>query len=138
MQKKGHSQKDHNLVFKTNYLQLSLNAGLKYFRMLQWEHSAILLTFSKLPFVIKIFVLSISEWPFYTGFTVTIKLLMSHIQLTSSILSSAAVIGDILNNFSQNFLLGRVTLWDIWTEIQFYRAVMHDLGLVARKPFFGV
>ena len=34
------------------------------------EHSAKLLTFIKLPFVIKIFVLSIFEWPFYTGFTV--------------------------------------------------------------------
>ena len=33
-------------------------------------HSAILLNFIKLPFVIKIFVLSIFEWPFYTGFTV--------------------------------------------------------------------
>ena len=40
--------------------------------MLQGEHSAILLTFIKLPFVIKIFVLSIFEWPFYTGFTVFI------------------------------------------------------------------
>ena len=38
--------------------------------MLQEEHSAILLTFIKLPFVIKIFVLSIFERPFYTGFTV--------------------------------------------------------------------
>ena len=38
--------------------------------MLLWEHSAILLTFIKLPFVIKIFVLFIFEWPFYTGFTV--------------------------------------------------------------------
>ena len=37
--------------------------------MLHWEHSAILLTFIKLPLVIKIFVLSIFEWPFYTGFT---------------------------------------------------------------------
>ena len=27
-------------------------------------------TFIKLPFVIKIFVLPIFEWPFYTGFTV--------------------------------------------------------------------
>ena len=36
----------------------------------QGEHSAILSTFLKLPFVIKIFVLSILEWPFYTGFTV--------------------------------------------------------------------
>ena len=38
--------------------------------MLQGEHSAILLTFIKLPFVTKIFVLSSFEWPFYTGFTV--------------------------------------------------------------------
>ena len=38
--------------------------------MLQGEHSAILSTFNKLPFVIKTFVLSILEWPFYTGFTV--------------------------------------------------------------------
>ena len=33
----------------------------------EWEHPAILSTFIKLPFVIKIFVLSIFEWPFYTG-----------------------------------------------------------------------
>ena len=38
--------------------------------MLEWEHSAILSTFMKLPFVIKIFGLYIFEWPFYTGFTV--------------------------------------------------------------------
>ena len=34
------------------------------------EHSAILSTFIKLPFVIKISVLSIFEWPLKTGFTV--------------------------------------------------------------------
>ena len=50
--------------------RLSLNAGQKYCRMLQEEHSAILLTFIKLPFVIKIFVWSIFEWPLKTGFTV--------------------------------------------------------------------
>ena len=50
--------------------QLLLNAGQMYCRMLQGEHSAIHSTFIKLPFVIKIFVLSIFEWPFYTGFTV--------------------------------------------------------------------
>ena len=44
--------------------QLSLNVGQMYCRM----HSAILLTFIKLPFVIKIFVLSIFEWRFYTKF----------------------------------------------------------------------
>ena len=39
--------------------------------MLQGEHSAILSTFIKLPFVIKIFVLSIYEWPLKTGFIVS-------------------------------------------------------------------
>ena len=39
--------------------RLSLIAGQKYCRMLQREHSAILLTFIKLPVVIKTFVLSI-------------------------------------------------------------------------------
>ena len=39
--------------------QLWLNAGQKYCRMLQGDHSAILLTFIKVPFVIKIFVLPI-------------------------------------------------------------------------------
>ena len=34
------------------------------------EHSAILSTFIKLPFVFKIFVLSMFEWPLKTGFTV--------------------------------------------------------------------
>ena len=49
---------------------LSLNAGQKYCRMLQGEHSAILSTFIKLPFSIKTFVLSIFKWPLETGFTV--------------------------------------------------------------------
>ena len=50
------------MVFKTT--------SQKHCRMLQGEHSAILSTFIKLPFVIKIFVLSIFEWPLKTGFTV--------------------------------------------------------------------
>ena len=51
-----------------------LNAGQKYCRMLQGEHSAVLLTFIKLPFVIKIFLLSIFEWPLYTDLTVNCKM----------------------------------------------------------------
>ena len=43
--------------------QLSLNAGQKYCKMLQREHSAIFSTI-KLPFAIKIFVLSILGWSF--------------------------------------------------------------------------
>ena len=44
--------------------QLSLSAGHKYCRMLQ--HSAIPMTCIKPPFVIKVFVLSIFEWPLKT------------------------------------------------------------------------
>ena len=39
-------------------------------RMLQAEHSAILSTFIKLQFSIKIFVLSVFKWPRKAGFTV--------------------------------------------------------------------
>ena len=41
--------------------------------MLNLEHSAILLTFIKQPFTIKIFVLSIYVWPLKTGFTENVK-----------------------------------------------------------------
>ena len=41
--------------------------------MLKGRHSAILSTFIKLPSVIKIFVLSIFEWPPKTGYTVSIN-----------------------------------------------------------------
>ena len=47
--------------------------------MLQGEHSAIRLAFIKLPFVIKIYVLSVFEWPFYTSFTV--RVICVHITL---------------------------------------------------------
>ena len=62
----GHSKRRLTLFSE----RLSLNAGQTYCRMLQREHSAILSTFIKLPFVIKIFVLSILEWPRKTNFTV--------------------------------------------------------------------
>ena len=61
----GHSKRTPKLVYR-----LLLNAGQKYCRMLQEEHSAILLTFIKLSSVIMIFVLSIFEWPLKAGFTV--------------------------------------------------------------------
>ena len=47
--------------------------------MLQGEHSAIRSTFIKLPFVIKIFILSIFEWSFYTGFTVFVKIFNTNV-----------------------------------------------------------
>ena len=50
--------------------KVQLNEGQMYCRMLQWEHSAILSTYIKISLVITIFILSIFEWSFYTGFTV--------------------------------------------------------------------
>ena len=63
--------------------QLSLNAGQKYCRMLQREHSAIFSTFIKLPFVIKIFILSFFEGLFYTGFTVWLEIIIPTIHPTN-------------------------------------------------------
>ena len=65
-------KKKTKIVFKDRLL---LNDSQKNSRMLPlWmlplEHSAILLTFIKLPLAIKTLVLSVFEWPFYTGFTV--------------------------------------------------------------------
>ena len=56
--------------------QLLPNAGPNYYRMPPpppVKNSAILSTFMKLPIAIKIFILSIVEWPFYTGFTVLLS-----------------------------------------------------------------
>ena len=66
----GHSKRIPKIGFQDKSL---LNAGKKCCRMLRGEHSAILSTFIKLPFVIKIFVLSHFEWPLMTGFTVLYK-----------------------------------------------------------------
>ena len=63
---KRHSQKDLILVFKTNYRLMQVKCIAECSK----KHPAIRSAFAKLPFVIKIFVLSIFEWPYYTGFTV--------------------------------------------------------------------
>ena len=54
--------------------------------MLQLEHSAIRSTFIKLPFVIKIFVKSMFEWPLKTGFTLVCEYCFKipHIRIVTS------------------------------------------------------
>ena len=52
------------------------------------EHSAILSTFIKLPVVIKIFVLSIFEWPFYTGYTVHVHCELHRLKLLTTLVIS--------------------------------------------------
>ena len=46
------------------------------------EHSAMLLTFIKLPYVIKIFVLSVFEWPLKTGFTLYLLIILITVNKT--------------------------------------------------------
>ena len=58
--------------------------------MLQGEHSAILSTFIKLLFAIKIFVLSFFEWPFYTGFTVILTIDEKNLEEVRLIISGKA------------------------------------------------
>ena len=73
--------------------------------MLQGEHSAILLTFIKLPFVIEIFVLSIFEWRFYTGFTVsTLYSAVSYITYKGSYMS-AYVLLNLLNELGKRDIM---------------------------------
>ena len=72
-------------------------AGQKYCRMLQEEHSAILLTFIKLPLVIKIFVLSIFDRQFYIGFTVlsfSVDLEKENIELKEQRLCKICMVSD--------------------------------------------
>ena len=54
--------------------------------MLQGEHSAILSTFTKLPFVIKIFVLSVFKWPLKTGFRARPVFLFFYVQYSPFIM----------------------------------------------------
>ena len=61
----GHSKRT-KLVFKTDYRLMQA----KVLQNAPSEHSAILLTFIKLPFVYKTYVWSIFEWLLKTGFTV--------------------------------------------------------------------
>ena len=55
------------------------------------EHSAILLTFIKLPFVIKFFVLSIFEWTLNTGFTVFVCFVALRPKSTSMVMVGQSV-----------------------------------------------
>ena len=63
----GHPQRTPKNGFQDRLL---FNAGQRICRRLQWEHSAILSTFIKLPFSIKTFVSSIFKHPHKTGFTI--------------------------------------------------------------------
>ena len=80
---------------------------LQNFRPSLREHSAILSTFIKLPFVIKICVLSIFEGPFYTGFTVEDKESCSRTQHSASDESPnsyPSISSRALNHFASGLL----------------------------------
>ena len=55
---------------QTICIKLKLGLGKLVIQLLDAVYRNAPLHFIKLPFAIKVFVLSIFEWPFYTGFTV--------------------------------------------------------------------
>ena len=57
-------------MFKTNFCLMQVK---NIAECSKGEHSAILSTSIRLPFVIKLFVLSILKLPFYTGFSVALN-----------------------------------------------------------------
>ena len=75
----------------TNYHLIQVNSIAECSKR---EHSAILLTFIKLPIVIKILVLSFLEWSFYTGFIVPSLLVASP---PSASLSEGTLFGADIN-----------------------------------------
>ena len=72
--------------------------------MLQVEHSAILSTFIKLPFFIKIFVLSIFELPLKTGFTVQVYLFSGaeEVYEEDEFMINLAIIGQVFSFLVQS------------------------------------
>ena len=66
----GHSKRRPKIGFHDRRMLKECRS--KVFQNALFEHSAILLTFIKLPFVFKTFVLSIFEWQLKTGITVCI------------------------------------------------------------------
>ena len=79
--------------------------------MHQGEHSAILLTFNKLSSVIKIFALSIFEWPFNTGFNVFGVL---HFLLLSYSMEDMKLDSESVYQQMQNTLKTNEPVHDLW------------------------
>ena len=85
------------------------------------EHSAILLTFIKLPFVFKTFVLSIFEWLLKRGLTVSTKMALSHLLFQGDMLVSIVLQyklrGDQVDRFTCMWLnlgfplVAKLQLW---------------------------
>ena len=101
------------------HCHLSLNAGQKYCRMLQGEHSAIRSTFIKLLFVIKIFVLSIFEWLFYTGFTVQECLCLVNIEVEEKKEEKAGCFAIIVLQMYSTISVLWLFLMVPWVVLQF-------------------
>ena len=103
-----HSKRAPKLAFNTNYC-------LKQVKSIA-EHSAILLTFIKLPFVIKIFVLSVFEWSLKTGFIVFPFLVATGFYRTTEILDKTMIKSVTLAlNFTESLGL-RPTSGLLWVQ----------------------
>ena len=81
------------------------------------EHSAILSTFIKLPFVIKIFVSSIFERPFYTGFTVICQFNLYYVIYE---LQQSIPIKSMKSFFRNNLYYIHVPIKDSYSELSVF------------------
>ena len=124
--------------------RLSLNAGQKYCRMLPF---AILLTFIKLLFVIKIFIMSIFKWLFYTGFTVYEFLISSPSSARISFLDTDSFCyekqcgswsaGFMRSQLIRIFSLFTPQLWKSWDDILLSACPSRNLSVALFMPTLG-
>ena len=101
--------------------------------MLQGEHSAILSTFIKLPFVMKIFVLSIFEWPFYTGFTVYLNWSSWWIRIIVTLLSSKCLFIGTYYYLLQMEDDSYIMKW-CYTHTDFIKSLLRSFELTLKAP----
>ena len=92
------------------------------------EHSAMLSTFIKLPFVLKTIFLYIFEWPLKTGFTVVFH--QFHFQATTARM-------ELILPHSLYVLQDSTVPWAVWHQVTAPRglSVAHQLSPVLFHPF---
>ena len=74
------------MIIRQYNLKINLKKNME---LGSFMHKHPILTFIKLPFVVKFFVLSIFKWPFYTGFT-ALHVLFQHFDVNAQLSSGTS------------------------------------------------
>ena len=98
------------------------------------KHSAILSTFIKLPLVIKIFVLSIYEWPLKTGFTAyCFYLALTSTKVTKNLRVSVIVFSSPPHVINDDMTLSRRNAMVHWAPSVSLPNAAHKALLIYKK-----